>query len=55
MEKTKSQADKFREAARQLECDDDQARFDEKLGEMVKPKLTGDSPSDSMKSSGGDG
>lgn len=34
----KSQADKFREAARQLECDDDQGRFDENLGKMVKSR-----------------
>lgn len=35
---TKSQADKFREAARQLETDDDEARFEEKLGKLVKSK-----------------
>lgn len=35
---TKSQADKFREAARQLECDDDEQRFNEKLGKLAKQK-----------------
>ncbi len=34
----KSQADKFREAARQLETDDDEAKFNEKLGKLVKQK-----------------
>lgn len=32
----KSQLDKFKEAARQLETDDDEARFEEKLGKLVK-------------------
>lgn len=30
------QVDKFREAARELETDDDEARFDERLGKIVK-------------------
>lgn len=34
----KSQFDKFKDAARELECDDDEARFSERLGEIVKPK-----------------
>jgi hypothetical protein len=33
-----SQADKFKEAARQLETDDDEERFKEKLGKLVKQK-----------------
>jgi hypothetical protein len=34
----KKQIDRFKEAARELEADDDEARFNEKLGELVKPK-----------------
>lgn len=35
---TKSQLDKFKEAARDLETDDDPKRFDERLGKLVKHK-----------------
>ena len=35
--KQKSQLDKFKEAARDLECDDDEQRFKERLGKLVKP------------------
>ena len=31
----KSQLDKFKEAARALECDDDDQRFKEKLGKLA--------------------
>lgn len=31
-----SQLEKFREAARQLETDDDERRFDERLGKIAK-------------------
>ena len=31
-----SQADKFKQAARELECDDDPQRFRERLGKLVK-------------------
>lgn len=34
----KSQLDKFREAARQLETDNDEAKFNDKLGKLVKQK-----------------
>lgn len=34
----KSQIDKFKEAARQLETDDDEARFEEKLRKLAKRK-----------------
>ncbi len=34
----KSQIDKFKEAARQLETDDDEARFEERLKGLVKQK-----------------
>lgn len=32
----KSQLDKFKQAARDLECDDDDQRFEERLGKLVK-------------------
>lgn len=35
---TRSQADKFKEAARALECDDDPERFDERMRKLVKHK-----------------
>ena len=38
MREKKSQLDKFKEAARQLETDDDEARFEEKLRGIVKQK-----------------
>jgi len=35
----KSQADKFRESARELECDEDEARFGEKVRKVaIAPK-----------------
>ena len=34
----KSQLVKFKDAARELECDDDEQRFKERLGKLVKPK-----------------
>lgn len=34
----KSQHDKFKEAARQLETDDDEERFEERLKKLVKQK-----------------
>jgi len=38
-EKTeKSQADKFREAAKELETDDDEKRFDERLKKIAEKK-----------------
>lgn len=33
-----TQLDKFKEAARELETDDDEARFDERLKQIVKHK-----------------
>ena len=35
---TKSQVDKFREAARELETDDSEERFDRVVKSLVKPK-----------------
>lgn len=34
----KSQLDKFKDAARDLECDDDEQRFKERLGKLVREK-----------------
>ena len=33
-----SQLDKFKAAARELECDDDDQRFKERLGKLAKAK-----------------
>ncbi len=35
---SKSQLDRFKEAARELEADDDEAKFNAKLGKLVKQK-----------------
>lgn len=42
-----SQLDKFKEAARELEADDDPKAFDERLGRLVrsKPAKGGNTPS----------
>ena len=34
----KSQLEKFKQAARELEADDDEARFDERVRKLVKHK-----------------
>ena len=34
--RNQSQLDKFKDAARELECDDDEKRFNERLGKLVK-------------------
>jgi hypothetical protein len=36
-EQPKSQVEKFKDAARELECDDDEQRFKERLGKLVHP------------------
>jgi hypothetical protein len=36
--KAKSQVEKFKEAARELETDDSEKRFNEKLGKIAKQK-----------------
>lgn len=33
-----TQADKFKEAARELKCDEDEARWDERLKKVAKQK-----------------
>lgn len=40
----KSQLDKFKDAARELEADEDEARWDEKLGKLVKVKPKPEKP-----------
>ena len=40
-----SQLDKFKKAARDLECDDDEARFKERLGKLVKKSGETEKPS----------
>ena len=35
-EDSKPQADKFRDLARELECDEDEAAFDERLRKLAK-------------------
>lgn len=36
----KPQIDKFKDAARELECDDDEQRFKDRLGKLVKPQAS---------------
>lgn len=43
---SKSQLEKFKEAARQLETDDDDERFEERLKHIVKQKPEDKKPSD---------
>lgn len=38
MSDEKTQSDKFKQAARDLECDDDPKRFRERVGKLVKHK-----------------
>ncbi|WP_200957960.1 hypothetical protein [Sphingomonas sp. Root710] len=38
MTEKQSQLDKFKEAARDLDCDDDEARFDERVKKLVEKK-----------------
>ncbi len=37
-EDSKSQSDKFKDAARELECDENEAAFEEKLKKIAKPE-----------------
>ena len=41
MTKPNTQLDKFKQAARELETDDDEARFDERVRKLVKHKPVG--------------
>jgi chaperonin cofactor prefoldin len=38
MSNEKTQLDRFKEAARELEADDDETKFNKKLGKLVKQK-----------------
>ena len=40
----KSQSDKFKELARELEADEDEARWDERLKKVVKAKPGSEKP-----------
>lgn len=42
----KLQIDKFKEAARELECDDNEVAFDKRIGKLVKSKIQAPDPSD---------
>ena len=44
MTEPQTQLDKFKQAARQLETDDDEARFDERVRKLVKQKPVPDKP-----------
>lgn len=46
MSNDKTQLERFKEAARELEADDDEAKFNEKLGKLVKQKPNDDDKSD---------
>jgi len=39
-----TQSDKFKEAARELECDEDEARWDERLKKVAKQKPSPEKP-----------
>ena len=39
-----SQSEKFKQTARELECDDDEQRFKEHLGKLVKAKPAPENP-----------
>ena len=39
-----TQADKFKQAARDLECDPDEKRWEDKLRKVVKPKQGPEKP-----------
>lgn len=43
-EPKRSQLDKFKEAARDLETDDDPKRFDQRLGKLIKHKPVPEKP-----------
>jgi hypothetical protein len=45
MDADKQQLDKFKDAARELECDDDEQRFKERLEKLVKKSPVDSTPS----------
>jgi hypothetical protein len=44
MDDKQSQSDKFKETARELECDEDEARWDERLRKVAKGKPEPEKP-----------
>ena len=46
MAEEQAQSDKFKQAARELECDEDKARWDERLRKVARPKPLEEKPSD---------
>ncbi len=42
MDKDQAQSDKFKAAARELGCDEDEAAWDERLKKVVRQKPSGD-------------
>ena len=44
MENEQSQADKFKRAAREIECDPDEKRWEDKLRKVVKHKPVPENP-----------
>ncbi|MFZ1365874.1 hypothetical protein [Sphingorhabdus sp.] len=44
MENEQSQADKFKRAAREIECDPDEKRWEDKLRKVVKQKPVPENP-----------
>ena len=44
MDKTESQSDKFRAAARRIGCDEDDARWTERLKKVVKATTVNEKP-----------
>lgn len=44
MTESKSQSDKFKELARELDADEDEKRWDERLKKVVKPKPEPEKP-----------
>ena len=46
MSDEKTQSDKFEELARDLECDEDEARWDERLKKVAKAKPAPEKPKD---------
>ncbi len=43
-DKAHTQIDKFKETARELECDEDEARWDDRLRKVVKHKSAPEKP-----------
>lgn len=44
IENPKSQSDKFKEVARELECDEDEGRWNEKLKQVARQKPAPEKP-----------